>query len=135
MGERARRPPSEAADAAPSPLEDLSWVWVPGEDATNDATGGSSVLPQDVHHPGGQGHPAGATFSLTADDQFRLFVNGHDAGGSDGSMDAWRRPEMLDVAKACDPGENTLADLRGERGRPRRARRHPARHPLRPGGK
>lgn len=49
-----------------------------------------------------------AIFHLTADDQFRLYVNDKLAGQSDGRTDAWRRPQQVDVTALLRPGSNDI---------------------------
>lgn len=50
-----------------------------------------------------------ARFVLTTDDQFTLWVNGIEAGKSNGQTDAWRQPSIVDVASLLKSGENILA--------------------------
>jgi len=51
---------------------------------------------------------APATFSVTADDQFDLYVNDVRVGGSDGNEDAWKRFVTVDVTKTLRVGTNTV---------------------------
>ena len=46
---------------------------------------------------------------LSSGGQFTLFVNGAEAGASDGRFWAWRRPALIDVTGRLEAGENTLA--------------------------
>lgn len=50
-----------------------------------------------------------AELLATADDPFVAFVNGREAGRSDGKNDAWRRPRRLNVKGLLREGANVLA--------------------------
>ncbi|HEY3268831.1 MAG TPA: glycoside hydrolase family 78 protein [Armatimonadota bacterium] len=99
--------PAEPAGTV-NPFEGLSWIWTPGEDALSNAPKGARFFRKTLSLPAADAL-AEATFTITADDQFSLFINGQNAGSSDGSVDAWRRVENLDVGRFLKPGDNTLA--------------------------
>lgn len=50
-----------------------------------------------------------ARFLLTADDEFKLYVNGKEAGPGNGKELSWRRPEDIDVTEFLVNGQNILA--------------------------
>ena len=50
-----------------------------------------------------------AQFLGTADNHFRLFINGSDAGQSDTGSEGWRNPVQLDVKSHLKEGVNLLA--------------------------
>jgi hypothetical protein len=50
-----------------------------------------------------------ARMSISADNEFVLYVNGGEAGRCTGDEDGWRRPRILDIAKRLRPGTNVLA--------------------------
>lgn len=100
------------SDEAEGPLEQawrqLSWVWFPEGDAARGAPPGTRYFRRRLLLPA---HlvVTRARFLLTADDQFVLYINGREAGRSDGLPDAWRRPQTLEVAGHLLPGANALA--------------------------
>lgn len=51
----------------------------------------------------------GAKLLITADNQFKIYVNGKLAGESDGTDEAWRSPKLLDVMGKLVAGDNVLA--------------------------
>lgn len=89
-------------------LTGASWIWTdePGVDATRNApTGERHFLREFVLADGSPVSAAAALF--TADDRFRVSVNGVDAGGSD----HWMRPAVMDIASAIHPGTNRVEVL------------------------
>jgi alpha-L-rhamnosidase len=86
----------------------LKWV-VPSQiDNTKPQPAGLSYYRTRFEVPAGQ-HIRKASISLSVDDQFVLFVNGEEAGRSNGRWNAWRKPEAIDVTARLRPGSNVLA--------------------------
>jgi alpha-L-rhamnosidase len=115
IGAEAPATAASVAQAATPPrssgLEGLSWVWVAEGGSINPAEGapaGRRYLRKRITLPESRMVQT-ARFLLTADDQFTLFINGREAGRSDGEADAWRRPRRLNVRQFLSPGTNLLA--------------------------
>ncbi len=90
----------------PAPdLTGASWIWAdePGIDATRNAKPGSRFFRREISlQPGAKVSSAVATF--TADNHFKLIVNGSPLGGSDD----WQNPKSIDISQALRPGTNTI---------------------------
>lgn len=52
--------------------------------------------------------PKSATMHITVDDHFQLRVNGSAVGGSDRSVDSWRKPKSFALASLLIKGQNTI---------------------------
>ena len=89
-------------------LSACRWVWFPEGNPADEAPVGSRYFRRTLSIPDGV-KIRSASFLLTADDQFTLYVNGVQAGKSDGKRDAWKRPRTLVVADSLRCGINTLA--------------------------
>jgi len=93
---------------ATPPVADMigaSWIWAdePGIDATQNAKPGSRFFRREITLPTNP-KILSATTTLTADNHFKLFVNGKPLGsGSD-----WQKPQTIDIADALKPGLNTI---------------------------
>lgn len=87
-----------------NPFAGLRWIWVPGEDALSDLPHETRYFRGTFMLPAGRA-VASARFLLTADDRFRLFVNGQEAGHGD----LWSHPERISIESFLRPGVNTLA--------------------------
>nr|MDQ2731217.1 glycoside hydrolase family 78 protein [Armatimonadota bacterium] len=85
-----------------------SWVWYPEGNPVVGVPVENRYFRRHLDLPAGR-KVTSANFSLTADDQFTLWVNGKEAARSDGQTDAWRRPVTADIAKYLMDGGNTLA--------------------------
>ena len=96
-----------AAKAGPS-LEGLSWVWYPEGGPAQSAAPGNVYFRKSVTIPEGR-KVKKAVFYGTADNSFRLFVNGSRIGSSDASDLGWRNPVEHEIAKAVKPGANVIA--------------------------
>jgi hypothetical protein len=104
---RVPSPPAENPTLAgldePS-LRGCNWVWYPEGDARQGVPSGTRyfrktlALPEDARI-------RDATFLLTADNAFELYVCGKRAGAGDD----WQRVQQLDVRSLLQPGENHLA--------------------------
>ena len=102
--------PRAEGEQAPAPkrarLTGCSWVW--------HAADGKDVQPCKRYFRGkltvGKDRKmSGATMSLTADNDFVLYVNGGQAAKSAGVEDGWRKVRTVDLSKLLQPGENVLA--------------------------
>ena len=98
----APAPPEKPRPA--NPFAGLRWVWMPGEDALSGVPAETRYFRGSVTLPTGRA-VVSARFLLTADDRFRLFVNGREAGHGD----LWSHPERISVESLLRPGVNTVA--------------------------
>ncbi|HYG23902.1 MAG TPA: family 78 glycoside hydrolase catalytic domain [Verrucomicrobiae bacterium] len=84
-------------------LEGCSWIWLhgtrPGDQPSGKAWFRNTF---DLH----QGAVKAATFVLTADDRFQLFVNGNAVGSEHRN---WKQLASRDVSSHLKPGQNVLA--------------------------
>jgi len=104
IGYQAPAPGAAAADLKPwLSLDGCSWVWA-NEAKAGDQPAGKAYLRKVIEIPAGRTLRQ-AAFLLTADDEFRLFVNGHSAG--EGTT--WRTVFNLEVTGRMQPGANVLA--------------------------
>jgi len=99
-------PQAQKPDAK-SPLEGCSWVWYPEGNPAASAPPGTRYFRGKVTVPADRKIKA-AKFVLSCDNQFTLVVNGKEAGSNPGG-DSWSTPEILDITKALQAGENQLA--------------------------
>lgn len=106
----AATPPWQAQWIGPAqpPSADLTgaaWIWCdePGIDPTRNAKPGSRFFRREIHlDPGAKLTSAIAVF--TADNHFKLTVNGkHLGGGSE-----WQKPQTIDIAASLTSGANTI---------------------------
>ncbi len=101
-----------AADAASAEggvkLEGCAWMWYPEGNPLAAAPPGKRYFRRSVTLPADR-HVRQAWFTLSADNDFELFVNGQAAGRSDGGENAWQRPQRLDVTALLKAGANMLA--------------------------
>ena len=111
-----RRPVPQAKEPAPvdekpaktSTLNGCAWVWYPEGDPAAIAPPGVRRFRKEFSLPA-KAKVARATFFLTADNDFVLYVNGKKAGASNGSAENWRVPKKFDVARFLGAGRNVLA--------------------------
>jgi len=86
-------------------LAGASWIWMDeaGIEPTRNAPAGARYFRCMVELPGSATVTA-ASVLMTADNHFKLVVNGRAVGGGDN----WERPTTLDIRAALRPGSNTL---------------------------
>lgn len=98
----------EGAAMAVELFPTLKWVWYPEGDPLTGAPAATRYFRKTITLPSSL-KIAKAAFSLTADDQFVLYVNGKEAGRSSGKKDAWKQIVTADVTSLLKPGRNSLA--------------------------
>ena len=91
----------------PKGLDGCRWVWYPEGNAAAGAPPGVRYFRKTLSLPARKIEKA--TFHITCDNDFTLYVNGTKAGASDGSEDNWRALKKVDVAKQLRRGDNQLA--------------------------
>jgi len=101
-------PPAEARPAKAGDLNRCAWIWYPEGNPAASAPPGARYFRKAVSLPAGA-KVARATFFLTADNDFVLYVNGAKAGASNGGAENWRALKKLDATKHLTPGRNVLA--------------------------
>lgn len=87
-----------------NPLDGAKWIWFPEGEPAVSAPVGTRYFRRVFELPANQ-VVRSATITMTADNEFRLFVNGQEAGSSDD----WESPGKFAVAALLKPGENVLA--------------------------
>lgn len=96
----------DAPDGGSIGFKGASWIWKAGEPKVNTPAGTHSfyktVSIDDL------GAWTGAVMDVTADDQFKLLVNGTEVAASDGKTDAWGRPVHVDIFKHLVRGDNEI---------------------------
>ncbi len=80
------------------------WIWYPEGDPAVSAPVGARYFRREFRVPTNQVVRA-ATLTMTADNEFQVFVNGQDAG----SGDNWMTPGKFAVGALLKPGKNVLA--------------------------
>ena len=107
--------PAPAGPAAGKPkpsakqlLAGCKWVWFPEGNPTFDVPPGTRCFRQTVTIPAGR-KVKQASFVLTADNDFVLYVNGKQAGRSDGEDENWSVLKTVDIAGQLQQGKNVLA--------------------------
>jgi len=98
----------EAAARPPVTLDGCQWIWFAEGDPRQQAPQGTRYFRKVFDLPQG-GKVRDARIAITVDDQFVLYVNGQQAGKSDGSTEVWRQARTFDVAKWLAPGRNVIA--------------------------
>ena len=91
----------------PKSLEGCWWLWYPDGNAAASAQVGACCFRKALSLP--EKKIKSATFHITCDNDFTLYVNGVKVGASDGGEDNWRELKKVDVAKQLRPGANQLA--------------------------
>src|SRR5665213_339667 len=86
------------------PLAGAKWIWFPEGNPAVSAPVGTRYFRRVFELPANQGIRE-ATIAMTADNEFRLFVNGREAG----SGDNWRTPGKIILGPLLKPGKNILA--------------------------
>ncbi|HTI98074.1 MAG TPA: family 78 glycoside hydrolase catalytic domain [Dongiaceae bacterium] len=80
------------------------WIWFPEGNPAQSAPVATRYFRRVFELPASLGKQS-AIMTITADDQFELYVNGQLAGKGDG----WGSPQQFDVASLLRPGTNLLA--------------------------
>jgi len=89
-------------------FDGCKWIWFNEGNPTKEAPVGDRYFRRTINLPADKRIQRG-TFLITADDQFVLFVNGKEAGASDGKPDAWQRPQIIDITDLLHAGLNVFA--------------------------
>jgi len=90
--------------ASADPLAGSKWIWFPQGNPAESAPTGAVYFRRDFELAAGVAVRT-ATIELTADNEFRLYVNGREAGTGDN----WKTPEKLSIGELLKPGKNVLA--------------------------
>ena len=85
-------------------LGGAKWIWFPEGDPAESAPVGTRYFRR-VFELATNDLIRDATVDITADDQFRLFVNGQEAGKGDD----WRAPAKISIGAFLKPGKNVVA--------------------------
>jgi alpha-L-rhamnosidase len=93
-------------DTTPS-LTGAHWIWYPEGDPASSVPAATRYLRRTVDL--GAGAITSGRFTLTADDQFTLWVNGKKIDASPQTTDVWKQARLEDVTSALHPGANTIA--------------------------
>ncbi|MGH3373764.1 MAG: family 78 glycoside hydrolase catalytic domain [Actinoallomurus sp.] len=88
-------------------LADTHWIWYPEGDPASSAPAATRYLRRTVDL--GAGTITSGQFTLTADDEFTLYVNGTKIASSPEVTDGWKQGRLEDVTSALRPGANTIA--------------------------
>lgn len=105
----ASEPPmAELGSGTTLALSGCSWVWYPEGTPAREAAPGSRFFRKTFALPDAAKVTKAAFFG-SADNQFRLHVNGKDVGGSPEEAEGWRRPVELNVTALLQAGTNQLA--------------------------
>jgi hypothetical protein len=91
----------------PAPLADCAWVWYPDENPVANAPAGVRYFRKTLTIPAGT-VVKNATFTLTADNEIDVFVNGRKVEIGAERV-AWQAVKNLSVTEFLKPGENLLA--------------------------
>ncbi|MHC4506352.1 MAG: hypothetical protein ACYTFI_23910, partial [Planctomycetota bacterium] len=91
-------------------FEGAKWIWFAGDkgDPARNAPGATRyfraafTLPEDIKN-------TRAEIVVTADNLFKLYVNGRNAGENDPGADSWRRPQRMSITRYLTGGGNILA--------------------------
>jgi alpha-L-rhamnosidase len=84
-------------------FEGSEWIWAPGEG--EQAPVGTRFFRTTFKIE----TASNAKISITADDQYTVYVNGQKVAASDGQFDSWRRPMVLPLKRFVTKGDNTIA--------------------------
>ncbi|MGI5227564.1 family 78 glycoside hydrolase catalytic domain [Actinoallomurus sp. CA-142502] len=88
-------------------LTGAHWIWYPEGDPASSEPASTRYFRRTVDL--GSGAITKASFTLTADDEFTLYVNGTRAASSPQVTDGWKQGQLADVTSLLRPGANTLA--------------------------
>jgi len=92
-----------AARSEATPLRDCRWVWYPEGEPARSAPPATRFFRKEFKLPA-DARIARASMSLTADNRFRLFANGIEAGAGA----AWEMIHEIDLAPQLRPGLNAI---------------------------
>jgi hypothetical protein len=95
-------------DPQPLSLNGANWIWYPEGNPASSAPVATRYFLRELNLAKNPGLSR-ATFLITADDQFVLYVNGHQVAQSSGQPDAWQQAQEVNVTSDLHPGPNTLA--------------------------
>jgi alpha-L-rhamnosidase len=95
-------------DPDPLSLTGANWIWFPEGSPASSAPTATRYFLREVDIPANE-TLARANFLVTADDQWQVYVNGQQAGGSSGQTSSWTQAQELDITKELHPGANTIA--------------------------
>ena len=95
-------------DPHPLSLDGANWIWYPEGSPASSAPVATRYFRREVDIPAGE-TLARASFLITADDQFVVYVNGQEAGQSSGQTSSWTQAQVLDITRDLHPGANTIA--------------------------
>ncbi|MBO3840878.1 MAG: family 78 glycoside hydrolase catalytic domain [Candidatus Brockarchaeota archaeon] len=84
------------------------WIWFKEGDPAKEAPVADRYFRRTISLPSDRKMLRGI-FLITADDQFVLFVNGKEAGRSNGKPYAWQRPQMIKITDLLHAGLNVFA--------------------------
>jgi len=110
---RDQAPPSKepVLDKALGPsalLKGGRWIWYPEGKPSESAPPGTRYFRKQITVPH-ESAISRAVFTGAADNSFRLYINGRDAGGSDTGDMGWHSSVELDAGESLHPGVNQLA--------------------------
>ncbi|KAJ7689447.1 hypothetical protein B0H17DRAFT_1066628 [Mycena rosella] len=91
------RPAREAfvrRDATSNGLPSAAWIWATNANGSTSTSPGNVAFLKTFTTPSGKAAST-AMISMTAVDQFTLWVNGHPIGASVATQDGWKSPQML----------------------------------------
>jgi alpha-L-rhamnosidase len=100
-----------AVPSAPGTLSlgGADWIWSAGEgDPTNSVPAATRFFRGGLDLPSGA-DIASASYLVTADDGFTVYVNGQQLASSPRTADSWRSALLVDVKAALHPGHNVIA--------------------------
>lgn len=102
--------PVTSATLAASPWDGASWVWYPEGNPAKTAPPGNCCL-RGTFTVAADRPVKAASFVLTADNEFSVWVNGHPAAQRTGEADAWRSAYTIDITPWLRVGANQVAVL------------------------
>jgi alpha-L-rhamnosidase len=95
-------------DPDPLSFNGADWIWYPEGNPAQGAPVATRYFRSEVNLPRNQAL-ARANFLITADDQWLMYVNGHEVGRSSGQTSSWTQAQQLDITSELHPGANTIA--------------------------
>lgn len=84
------------------------WIWFKEGEPAIEAPAADRYFRRTISLPADRKIRRGI-FLITADDQFVLYVNGVEAGRSDGKPYAWQRPQIFEITSLLHAGPNVFA--------------------------
>lgn len=95
----------EPLNHRPEPIDLDGAEWIASPDDPEQAPAAARYFRAKFHLD----DPKRRKLLVTADDQCTVYINGVEAGKSDGRYDAWKRPFAVDLGRYGRKGENTVA--------------------------